>query len=182
MSPPRTSSAAVDTGAPLDTFHRCHEGIIHQLNESKALAELADAATRARRIAQDTLKLFEGAVMPHHSEEEVELFPAVVRSALPDEIEQVKALVKTLTDEHRDVEAQWLLLAPAVKKVAKGHDAEIDAAGMAELIRRYLQHARTEEDVFLPLAQRILGRNGNHMAALGMSLHMRHVPSVVGYI
>ncbi len=173
---------STDTSAPLDTFHRCHEGIIHQLNATASLAELADAAMRARRVAQDTLKLFEVAVMPHHNEEETELFPAVLRSALPEELEQVKAMVKTLTEEHRDVEAQWLLLAPAVKKVARGHDAEIDAAGMAELVRRYLKHARTEEDVFLPLAQRILGRNGNHMAALGMSLHMRHVPPAVGYI
>ena len=34
-----------------------------------------------------------------------------------------------------------------------------------------------------PLAERILGRNDNHMAALGMSLHMRHLhPRVIGYI
>jgi hypothetical protein len=39
----------------------------------------------------------------------------------------------------------------------------------------YLAHARLEEDVFLPLSQTILGRNSNHMAALGMSMHMRHV-------
>ncbi|MEY2688035.1 MAG: hypothetical protein RL375_2233, partial [Pseudomonadota bacterium] len=27
---------------------------------------------------------------------------------------------------------------------------------------------------FLPLSQTILGRNGDHMAALGLSLHTRH--------
>ena len=182
MPSSRAPAVAASSDAPLDTFHRCHEGIIHQLNAATALAELADAAMRARRVAQDTLKLFESAVMPHHNEEEVELFPAVLRSALPEELETVKSMVKTLTEEHRDVEAQWLLLAPAVKKIAKGQDAEIDAAGLAELIRRYLKHARTEEEVFLPLAQSILGRNGNHMAALGMSMHMRHVPPVIGYI
>jgi hypothetical protein len=31
------------------------------------------------------------------------------------------------------------------------------------------------EQIFLPLCKTILGRNGDHMAALGLSLHMRHV-------
>ena len=42
------------------------------------------------------------------------------------------------------------------------------------MVQRYQAHAKLEEQVFLPLAQTILGRNGNHMAALGLSLHMRH--------
>ena len=34
--------------------------------------------------------------------------------------------------------------------------------------------------MFLPLSQTILGRNSNHMAALGVSLHMRHaLPQVL---
>ena len=50
------------------------------------------------------------------------------------------------------------------------------------LTTRYREHARFEETDFLPLSQTILGRNANHMAALGMSLHMRHAKPVVGYI
>jgi hypothetical protein len=34
----------------------------------------------------------------------------------------------------------------------------------------------------LPLAQTILGRQDQHMAALGLTLHMRHVPDFVAYI
>ena len=45
-----------------------------------------------------------------------------------------------------------------------------------------LRHARYEETVFLPLAERILLRNGDHMEALGLALHLRHAPLVVGYI
>ena len=36
-------------------------------------------------------------------------------------------------------------------------------------------HARYEEAQFLPLSKTILGRNGDHMAALGVSMHMRRV-------
>jgi len=39
---------------------------------------------------------------------------------------------------------------------------------------QYRAHAWFEEQEFLPLSQTILSRNPNHMAALGLSLHMRH--------
>ena len=47
------------------------------------------------------------------------------------------------------------------------------------LVTRYRAHALYEEKEFLPLSQTILGRNANHMAALGLSLHMRHTPFTV---
>ena len=43
------------------------------------------------------------------------------------------------------------------------------------LVRKYAAHAKLEQDQFLPLAERILGRDSTEMAALGLSLHMRHV-------
>ena len=51
---------------------------------------------------------------------------------------------------------------------------------MVALVSTYANHARFEEQVFLPLAHSILSRNGNHMAALGVSLHLRHaMPAVL---
>jgi hypothetical protein len=50
------------------------------------------------------------------------------------------------------------------------------------LVTEYQGHAQYEEVEFLPLAEQILGRNSNHMAALGLSLHMRHVKPVNAYI
>ena len=53
---------------------------------------------------------------------------------------------------------------------------------MERLVSDYRAHAHYEELVFLPAAQSILGRNANHLAALGLSLHLRHARPVVGYI
>jgi hypothetical protein len=44
------------------------------------------------------------------------------------------------------------------------------------LVTQYRAHAQFEEQSFLPLSQAILGRNSHHLAALGLSLHMRHTP------
>jgi len=168
---------------PLNDFSRCHMGIISQLQAAGELPALAEAAARALRIAQGTLQLFQKAVVPHHREEEDELFPAVLRSAFPGtEYNRVKALVDQLTAEHRDIEARWKALESQVKEAARGHFGPLDERAMNELVTLYLQHARMEEAEFLPLAEQILGRNDNHMAALGLSLHMRHTPEVIGHI
>lgn len=59
--------------------------------------------------------------------------------------------------------------------MAKGQPSDLDIAGIETLIREYSAHARYEEDEFLPKSEAILNRNPNHMAALGLSLHVRHV-------
>lgn len=181
--PAATTTPGVEDDAPLSTFSRCHVGILSQLEATAKLPELAEAAERARRTAQSTIELFDHAVLKHHEEEEDELFTAVMKSATSEERAHVGTLVQRLTAEHRRVESLWKSLEPAVKAVARGAPAQLDAAALAELVRCYDEHARFEEGEFLPLAERILGRNDNHMAALGMSLHMRHLhPRVIGYI
>ena len=72
-------------------------------------------------------------------------------------------------------ELPWLdVLHRTVKDAAHGKPAHLDAEAVNGLVAGYFQHANFEEQVFLPLAESILGRDDNHMAALGMSLHMRH--------
>src|SRR5690606_28345067 len=117
-------------------------------------------------------------------EEERDLFPAVVASAQPgEEREHVLAMVQRLTDEHRAIEKLWKGLERGLKQVAKGHDTELDVMDLHELVGRYQAHAAYEEQAFLPLSERILSRNPNHMAALGVSLHIRHArPIVPAYV
>lgn len=166
---------------PIDDFSQCHVGIVAHLNSLGELPALLEPAQRARAIAAETLKFFRDAVYEHHAEEERELFPAVLASAVKgEERDKVQSLVNSLTAEHRKVEAAWTKLEPRLKAIAKGHEADIDGEEINALVQTYLAHARLEEEVFLPLSQTILGRNSNHMAALGMSMHMRHtLPDVM---
>ncbi len=169
-------TAAAAAGNALTDFSRCHVGILDNLRQFSGLADLLEPAAQARRIATGMLAFFRSAVLEHHAEEEQELFPAVLASAAKgSEREQVQVLVDRLTSEHRQIEAMWSRMEPALKDVAKGHDSTLDTAAVLRLVETYTAHARFEEDSFLPLSQTILGRNDNHMAALGLSLHMRHV-------
>lgn len=167
---------------PLERFSQCHGGILRQLQVLGELPALARAAAQARRSAGDTLRFFRDVIDEHHAQEERELFPAVLASAVAgDERDRVQRIVDQLTREHREVEAAWARLEPALKAVARGRDADVDAAAIDALVRRYEAHAAFEEREFLPLSETILGRDSRHMAALGLSLHMRHaVPQALG--
>jgi hemerythrin-like domain-containing protein len=167
---------------PITSFTRCHLGIVSQLEATARLPEMVEGANRARQVATQTLDLFRQTVMPHHAEEEAELFPAVLRACNGPERKRVQPIVDRLTSEHRAVEALWKQIEPSVRAAARGTAPEVDAESMEEIVRRVLRHARYEETVFLPLAERILLRNGEHMEALGLALHLRNAPPVVGHI
>lgn len=160
---------------PLGHFSHCHVGILNHLNALAHLPEQARVAAEARKTAANTIKFFRDVIYEHHAQEERELFPAVLGSSHPgEERQQVQSIVDRLTREHREVEAEWERLEPSLRSIAKGRDATLDGAAIEALVKRYEAHASYEEQEFLPLSEVILGRDGKHKAALGLSLHMRH--------
>ncbi len=178
-----TPNASVPPGddAPVQGFAHCHAGIVAQLRELEQLPALAEAAARSRRIAKATQNFYREVVLTHHSEEEQELFCAALASAERGaERDRVQAIVTRLTQEHRHIESLWRAIEPALREVAQGRDTPLDAAALTTFVADYRAHAQYEEEVFLPLCSTILGRDGNHMAALGASLHARHaLPEVL---
>ncbi|MDO8442006.1 MAG: hemerythrin domain-containing protein [Polaromonas sp.] len=164
-----------ENDAPLESFAGCHIGIVNMVRD---LAELPDLITPVRRFQSITLRIddfFNQVVKTHHSEEEEQLFTAVLASANSgDEKAEVEQLISKLTDEHREIERAFVYLIPQIKALEKNVVPEFNAKNVDSLVELYLAHARFEEEVFLPLAKTILGRNDNHMAALCLSLHMRH--------
>lgn len=178
-----STSSPINNDTPISNFNNCHVGILRRLNALGELPALLEPAARARQIAEESLEFFREAIFEHHLEEERELFPAVIASAQPgDELQRVKAMAQRLTDEHRAIEKRWKSLEKGLKQVSKGQGTELDVSDLQRLVAEYQAHAHHEETEFLPLSEQILGRNSNHMAALGMSLHMRHVKTVPGYI
>jgi len=172
-----------DTDAPIDHFSHCHVGIFAQLDRMGDLPALLAPAAQARKIAEQSLGFFSKGMYEHHSEEEKDLFPAVRSSAhVGEERMKVEALIDQLVADHRALEKLWESLEPGLQKVAKGQDSTLDTTALQSMVARYQAHATLEETQFLPLAERILGRNSNHMAALGLSLHMRHVPRFSAHI
>lgn len=173
------AAGPTDLALPLAGFSQCHFSIASQLQAFAELPGLLAAQAQAHTIATRTLSLFKYAVAGHHADEEGELFPAVLRNAVKgEEAIRVQTLVMRLTADHRRIDALWKALEPAVRAVANNRPAELDLVAVEALVQAYLAHARYEEEFFLPLAEEILGRNEKRMAALGLSLHLRHAPMV----
>lgn len=169
--------------APVDAFSDCHAGILAGLRLFAGLPALQEAAQRARRIAAQTVALMDDSVLRHHADEEQGLFPAVLDSAQPgEERGRVQSLVLRLAAQHRELEALWKALRTGTLRTAAGKDSVLDEPAVRGFVDRYRDHAALEEREFLPLAREILGRNGNHMEALALSIHLRHAPRTVAYI
>ena len=166
----------IDTDAPLTNFSHCNEGIFSQLLRLADQPAILAPVALARKTAQQSLTFFQDVMFKYHQEEEKDLFPAVQASAQKGEERlHVDALVDGLVAGHRSLEKLWHGLEPELKKAAKGQECNVDAALLTAFVERYIQHASQEEQQFLPLAEMILSRNSNHMAALGLSLHMHHI-------
>jgi len=178
------SVSSTTDNAPIQDFSQCHAGILKKLDLLGELPALLAPAERARDIAEKSLEFFREAIFEHHLDEERELFPAVMtHAAKGEEYDKAQFMVARLTIEHRDLETAWKRLESGLKLVAKGRDSDISVGDIDAMVSSYRAHAQYEESEFLPLAQTILSRNSNHMAALGMSLHMRHSPlQVVPYV
>ena len=180
---PSTASSASTIETPLPGFSECHAGILARLRAAADLPQLLQAAARAKQLAHDLETMFEGGISSHHADEEKELFPCVLRSARPGaEHEKVRGMIDRLVREHREIEALFRHVQPALHRAARGSEAALDAAVLRDLLDRYVSHASYEEQEFLPLAQEILGRSSSDMAALGISLHLRHAHVPPGYV
>ena len=173
MPQPNTPQNAIGA-LPIHDFSRCHEGIRAQLQSLAQLPQSPGATLQAREAARQALQFFRAVMFDHHGEEEKELFPAVLAASDPAEYGGLRSLADLLTADHRRIEALWRSLEPGLERFAAGDSAQLDGAGLADLVTRYDAHARQEEEQFLPLAESILGRKNSSMASLGLSLHMRH--------
>jgi hypothetical protein len=179
--PSKPSDPASDNA--VGQFSHAHVGILMQLDRLSTLPALLAPARMAQDTAQRVVDFFREAVFEHHQDEEKALFPALLESAhAGEERQRVNTLVDALTAEHREIEGLWRQLEPELKHVAQGRSYHINAPVLDDLVSRYQAHAQVEETQLLPLADTILGRHGNHMAALGLSLHMRHQPPPIGHI
>ena len=170
--------AGTELQPPIRQFSGAHDGILRGLNDLAEVPDLAKAMERARSKAAAVIELFDKVVLVHHADEEQELFVSVQRSCRDArEAAQVQTMVDRLKAEHRSVEAMWKKVRPAVAHTAAGKvQGPAYTEDVAKLVRLYGEHARFEEEMFLPLADRILSRNENHMAALDIALHLRHAP------
>ena len=173
LAPRTTTSASVPD--PVERFRGSHLAILDGLNEFRRLPMLFEAMQQARSTAESTLALFQRQIIPHHLEEEQELFAAVRNAACGEERERVDELVARLVAQHRRLDQLWLRLRPSLEAISGGTAQDLPdfRSDVVTLVDTYLDHTRLEERVFLPLADQILSRGQNRSCGLDPSEHLR---------
>lgn len=108
----------------------------------------------------------------HHADEEKSLFPEMQRLARGRELEMVVSMSNRLTREHRAIESAWQQVEQGLQALTRSDGPAPDPRACNALLDRYRQHAKFEETVVLPLADKLFGRDSALLA--GQSGRFRH--------
>ena len=162
-------AAAPGFERPLEVLEACHGRIAKQCDTlDKLLAHLPvhGADAQARQAARAVLTYFDTAAVPHHADEERNLFPLLEAANAPGACD----LVETLTLEHDAHALLWRRLRPQLVQIAGGHAAVLDEALARRFVAMNRAHLEFENTHVLPLARRVLStadieRLGRAMAA-----------------
>lgn len=159
---------------PIAVLKHCHDRIRKQLATLDKLvphvaAHGADA--QARQAAAAVIKYFDKAAHLHHADEEHDLVPMLQASAQGADAAQLAALVPTILDEHRQMDAMWQGLHEQLKDIADGSAAALRESDVRRFAQMYSAHMEREETHIAPMARRLF--SAEQMAQLGEAMQMR---------
>jgi hemerythrin-like domain-containing protein len=161
MDPIDDANCPAAADEPLAVLNACHRRLE---KECSKLLDLADGVcSDPVEAARAALRYFDNVGRNHHEEdEEAGLFP-LLHAAAKSEAEP---LLADLRAAHREIDALWQELRPALQTCTQDAEAPIDA----ELARRfdalYRDHIVAEESGLFPLARRALSEeNWRQLAA-----------------
>ena len=156
---PGHSAPSAGFEVPLEMLSACHHRIEHQCTTLRRLvphvaAHGADA--EARTAATRVLRYFDTAGQQHHTDEEENLFPALIESMAGSDAVCLRAMTNRLTADHRELDAHWQRVRVALEQVIAGDGAALPSADVEALVGLYEQHIEREERELLPMAARLL--------------------------
>ena len=171
---PGFDSPAVGFDLPYEMLTACHERVQRTLDLLGRLirhVEKNGHDAQSRSAAADVLRYFDLAAPLHHQDEELHVFPPL----LAGEDAALQAVVHRLQGDHREMEALWAALRPALQGWC-----ETDASGPAEapwlqqaarFVALYVAHLPVEETLVFPAAQ--AGRSRAQQVAMGAEMKAR---------
>lgn len=163
MSQPiRLQSLVASPGAgfeqPFEMLEACHERVHRMLG---LLARLRAHVLRhgvdvqARQAARDVMRYFDIAAPQHHRDEELHVFPRLLREADP----AVVAVVRRLQQDHGQMELRWAAARVVLLRVADGQVQRLapeDEAALDAFAGLYGDHIAAEEGIAYPRARALM--------------------------
>ncbi|MGH1360714.1 MAG: hemerythrin domain-containing protein [Burkholderiaceae bacterium] len=155
-------------------FLGAHAELLVTLTHLSLFAKTVELLTEEQQMinAGRFLEPLSSGFAEHHADEEKLLFPNMLRLAKGAELDLVVSLSNRLTREHRAIETAWSRIEPTLITLTQTAGTPLDPLACTDLLERYRQHAKFEETVVLPLADRLFGDSGEFLD--GQSGRFRH--------
>lgn len=172
---PGHSAPSAGFEAPLEMLSACHHRIERQCATLRRLIpHLAahGADVEARSAAAGVLRYFETAGQQHHTDEEENLFPALIESMAGSDAVCLRELTDRLTADHRQLDAHWQRVRSALVRVVAGDGVSLPTADVDALVGLYAQHIEREERELLPMAAGLLSDAAQQQ--IGRAMRERH--------
>lgn len=137
--------------APLDLLRACHARILDHCDLLERLVTAVrdgDDPAQLRETARRISNYFSSSAPLHHQDEELDLFPLLVRQSL-----KLADLVHALKQEHRRLDALWEALQAGLQRITELDDIDTFTENAAAFCALNREHVRRENLEFLPLAQ-----------------------------
>jgi len=161
VSLPGLRSPGVGFEAPFDMLEACHERVermLDLLTRLRAHVDTNGCDAQAAAAAVDVMRYFDLAAPLHHQDEELHVFPTVLKM----QSDRLDLLVCRLRQEHLAMEKLWGQARQALARVADSEGqnktpfSDADQASMDAFVAIYKDHIRAEEDLVYPEARRAL--------------------------
>lgn len=155
-----------DVGTPadhpeglLEMLARLHARTLQQCATLRRLVlYLAECGCdeQARRVGDTVLRYFDEVSSQYRSDEEEDLFPALLESMAGSDAVCLRELTSGMTREHRTLETMWARLRTPLAAVASGKSSLLDSAEVEAFVALHHSHIEREQTELLPMAARLL--------------------------
>ena len=171
---PGFNAPAAGFEVPLEMLSACHGRVERQCRTLLRLvphlaANGPDQA--AREAAQSVMRYFDTSAKHHHTDEEEDLFPALLQAAPQTELARLHELINALCAQHRELELAWSDVRRKLEGIWLATVRELDANEVGRMVELYRLHIAREEAELLPLAARLLG--GAQLDVVGRAMRAR---------
>ena len=160
---------------PLEMLSHLHARTLQQCESLRQLAlGLAEHGCdeQASRTAETLLRYFDLCAPQYCSDEEEDLFPALLESMAGSDAVCLRDLTSEMARQHRALEAMWQRLRKPLAALAGGQSAALEGAEVQAFAALHRSQIEREETELLPMAARLL--TDDALEQLRGSMRKRH--------
>ena len=152
-------AAARRAEGPLEMLSGLHARTLEQCQAlQRLMLDVRDRGcdTLSRRTALAVLRHFDACASEYRSDEEEDLFPALLESMAGSDAVCLRELTGAMAQQHRTLQAMWERLRKPLLAVASGKNASPDSGTVDVFVALYQSHIEREQVELLPMAARLL--------------------------